>query len=122
MFAAEIHAIKEAITYALRRDLGELDLFPDSRSALQTLNFLVPRHRAVAEIIDLVKRSNVITHMHWIKAHIGYDYNERADALSNAAANQPSVVVLILLSCKKSSFVTRLQHGSVDGTSRVMTG
>lgn len=72
VFAAKVHAIKEAITYALQRGLGELKIFSDFRLALQVLNFLVPYHRAAAEIRDLVRRNGIITHMQYIKAHFGY--------------------------------------------------
>ena len=44
MFAAEIHAI----TDALKRGLRDFDVYSDSRSAFEALNSLVPRHRAVA--------------------------------------------------------------------------
>ena len=56
VFAVEVHAIKEAITNALKRDLSYFDNYSDSRSAL---NSLVPWHRAAAEIKDLVKQSSV---------------------------------------------------------------
>lgn len=40
-----------------------------------------------------MKRSGVEVHMHWIKAHVGHVYNERADKLANAATNRPMVDV-----------------------------
>ena len=64
MFAAEVHAIKEAITDALKRSLCDLDVYSDSRSALEALNSLVHRHRAVAEIKDMVKESGVKIYAH----------------------------------------------------------
>lgn len=65
VFAVEVHAIKEAVTDALQRDLSEIHKFSDSRLALQALNCLVSQHRAISEIKDLVKRSEVEVNMHW---------------------------------------------------------
>lgn len=53
-FAAEVHVIKKAISDALRKRLGEIDIYQDSRSALQTLYSLEPRFKVVAKIRNLV--------------------------------------------------------------------
>lgn len=92
--ATEFHAIKRAVADTRQRDLSEIHIFSDSRSALQTLNcLLVSRHRAISEIKDLVKRSKVEVHMHWITAHVGHIYNESADELKKAATSRPLVDV-----------------------------
>ena len=72
VFAAEVHAIKEAVTDALTRGLGDFDVYSDSRSALEALNSLVPRHRAVVEIKDLVKQIGEKITARRITAHIGH--------------------------------------------------
>lgn len=53
------------------------------------LNSLVPRHREVAGIRDLVRESGVTTHMHTIKDHVGYAYN--VDALKIESLMRPLV-------------------------------
>lgn len=61
----------------------------------------MPRHKAVAEIRNLVKISEIKVRMHWIKAHIGYAYNDRTHALAKEAAICPTVDVQIHLSCRQ---------------------
>lgn len=72
VFAAEVHVIKEAISDAHRRGLGELDIYSDSGSALQPLYGLVPRHRAITEIKGLILKTRVVVHMHWVRAYVGH--------------------------------------------------
>lgn len=45
VFAAEVNAIKKAISDDIRKGLGELDIFSNSRSALPALYSHVPRNR-----------------------------------------------------------------------------
>lgn len=61
------------ISDALRKGLGEFDTFSDSRTVLQVLFSLIPRHRAVAEIKSLVKGIGIKVYIApWIRAHVGY--------------------------------------------------
>lgn len=46
---------------------------------LWVLCFLVPHHKAVAEIRDLNRNRDIKVHMQWIKTHISYAYNEHAN-------------------------------------------
>lgn len=55
VFAPKILAMKKAISEALQKSIGELDIFSDSKSMLQALCSIVPRHRAIAEIRSRVK-------------------------------------------------------------------
>ena len=84
-FAAEVLAIKEEITDALKRGLREIDVYLDSRLALEALNSLVPRHGAIAEIKEMIKYSGVKNSARWIRAHVDHPGNERADELAKAA-------------------------------------
>lgn len=43
------------------------------------------RHETITEIKDLILSPGVRVHMHWIRAHVGHTYNDRADALAKAA-------------------------------------
>ena len=58
-FAAKVHAIKEEITDALKRDLGEIDVYSDARSALEAFNGLLFQYRTFTNIKDLIKHSVV---------------------------------------------------------------
>lgn len=91
-------AIKEAISDALWKGLGELDVFLILRSALLPLYSLLARQKAVAEIRDFIKSRRIKVHMHWIKAQIDYACNEHANALIKEAACRHTVDVQIPLS------------------------
>lgn len=93
VFFAEVYAIKEAIADAHRRVFGELVINSDSKSALQTLNSFMSRHRTIDLIRDLVRRSEVVVHMHWVRAHDEHTYNERVDALAKVTIIRPEVDV-----------------------------
>lgn len=47
--------MKNAISDAFRKGLGDFGEFSDNISMLQALSWQVPRHRVVAEIRDLLK-------------------------------------------------------------------
>lgn len=50
-------------------------------------------HRAIDEIKDLIKAITCDAHMHWIRAHVGHTYNERADELASAVTTRQFVDV-----------------------------
>lgn len=50
VFAAEIIAIKEAITHSHPRDFGELEIYSEKRSTLQEIRVLVHQHETIAQI------------------------------------------------------------------------
>lgn len=101
VFADEVHVIKEVIADALRKSLDELDIYSDSRSALQVLYSLVPHYKAVAKIRGPVRNRGIKVHMHWIKTHIRYAYNEHPNLLAEEAATHPTVNMQIPLSCRQ---------------------
>lgn len=75
------------------QNVSELDISLDSRSALQALNCPVPKHKAIAEIKDYMKRSELDISMHWLRAHVGYTYNERAVEMAKTATTRQLVEV-----------------------------
>lgn len=92
---------------------------------LQVLYSLVLRHKTVTQIKDFVKRSETEVDMYWISDHVGHDYNERADALTNAATERPQVDVEVKvahLQAKKHIFGRALTKGEGSGTIRSMEG
>ena len=79
----------------------------------------MPRHKAVAEIKDLVKQNGVKITAHWIRAHVGHQGNERAEELAKAATEclQIDVVVkLITTQAKKFSWLMSWKAGRLAGT------
>lgn len=49
--------------------------------------------QAKAEIKDSIKATEVEVHIHWVQAHMGHTYNERADALAKATTTRQFVHV-----------------------------
>ena len=96
-FAAKVHAIKEEITDALKRDLGEIDVYSDSRSVLEAFNGLLLRHSAVANIKDLIKHSVVKIYSNWIRVNVGSPGRELVDKLAKAAIELLLVDVVVRL-------------------------
>ena len=79
----------------LKRGFCEIGFCSDSRSWLEVLNGLIPRHRANAEIKDLVKQHCFKISGHWIKVQIGLPENEKADALEKPSTECPGVDVVV---------------------------
>ena len=63
----------------------KIDLYSNWRSVVDVLTILVPCHREVPEVKDLVKQHSVMIFAQWIKAHISHPCNERAQTLAKAA-------------------------------------
>lgn len=117
-FAAEVHAIKEVISDTHERGLGELNIYSDSRSTLQALYNLVSRHEAIAEIKDLILTIVVEVYMHWIRAHVGHTYNERANALAKAATTRQILNVEVKVTRRqvmKHQFAVPCPYGRTGG-------
>lgn len=101
VFAAEVQAIFAALTDAERHGYVEVDVFSDSRSALNALNKLAVDHRQVSEIKDLVKSSGITVHAHWVRAHVGHVFNEKADELAKGATTKSEVDVEVALTVRQ---------------------
>ncbi|GBN33742.1 hypothetical protein AVEN_193042-1 [Araneus ventricosus] len=72
-----------------------VNVYCDSRSALQSLADPTNTHPLVGEVKRLLKRerSERGVFLHWVKAHVGYHGNELADGKAKAATDSPSVSV-----------------------------
>lgn len=66
VFGAKVHMIKEVITDAHTKGRRKLDIYSDSRLALQALYSLGSQHKAIDEIKNFIKTTGVDVHMHWI--------------------------------------------------------
>lgn len=80
-------------------------------------------HTEVSEIRDLIKSYRISVNMSWIKAHIVYTYNERADALAKEVATcckvNGKIIFLFHTEWKQDSVGGHLLLGKVGETSSV---
>ena len=111
VYAAEVTAIKAAVGDAVARGLGAIDVFTDSRSAADALNSLLSPDKGTAEIKEMVIREGVELHMHWLKAHVGHTYNERADVLAKEATQLGAVDIQLKLT--KAQAKKRLSNAAI---------
>lgn len=58
--------------------LGQLGIYSDWRSALQAFTSVAPRHRAIAEVKGMIKRSKVLVLMYWILVYMKHTFKEHA--------------------------------------------
>lgn len=90
VFQAELLAIREACEFILIKQLPNTIILSDSMSGLIELSnrnshnsFAVSIHKN----IHSVRSSGLSVEFAWVKAHVGLDGNEQADAAAKAAAN-----------------------------------
>ena len=97
VFQAEMIAIRAA-TQLMIEHLQEhqkyIKIFSDSQAAIQALNSPTITSKIVEETVrnlnTLGSKVNRLE-IEWIKAHVGYEGNERADELARQAADIPEI-------------------------------
>ncbi|GBL90296.1 hypothetical protein AVEN_211403-1 [Araneus ventricosus] len=81
-------AIREIIAYSHEKNLREVRVISDSRSALMALNSLGERR----QIINVMKKSvNNDIELCWVRAHQGPFGNELTDELSKEATARDTI-------------------------------
>ncbi|XP_026331400.1 uncharacterized protein LOC113238780 [Hyposmocoma kahamanoa] len=89
VYQAELLALMEATSHAVKHEASHCNVYSDSRSALETIADGTSLHplavKTRANINTIQKRNNIIN-LFWIKAHEGMEGNERADELAKDAA------------------------------------
>jgi ribonuclease HI len=109
VFQAEVFAIGQAAHHIrTNKELGEgidqIDIITDSKSALNALDGITTALKLVkdcmAELDNLQKEYKV--KVHWIKAHVGHQGNEKADDLAKQGTKKSSHVVEPILPVSKS--------------------
>ncbi|CAK1582424.1 unnamed protein product [Parnassius mnemosyne] len=91
VYQAELLAILEATSYALKSCAPNCNIYSDSRSALSTIAQDVSLHPLAVEArnnILKINRQGKTLNLCWIKAHAGLEGNERADELAKDAATK----------------------------------
>ncbi|GBN42412.1 hypothetical protein AVEN_33317-1 [Araneus ventricosus] len=89
VYQAELIGLKLAAEFILTlTTTRRVNIYSDSRSALQSLADPTNTHPLVGEVKRLLKRarSERGVFLHWVKAHVGYHGNELADGEAKAAA------------------------------------
>ncbi|GBN88954.1 hypothetical protein AVEN_139304-1 [Araneus ventricosus] len=102
---------------------GRVNVYSDSRSALQYLAEPTNTHPLVGEVKRLLKRarSERGVFLHWVNAHVSYHGNELADGEAKAAADSPSVSLDLPVSssrfkCKLKSIMIQAWQDHWDYT------
>ena len=103
VFQAEVHAMGEAATFLLERNVSDLNILIncDSQAAIRAraVNSTIIRESTTLEtarkLNDLVKSNRVF--LRWIPAHRGHVGNERADTLAKNGANKSDESILVKL-------------------------
>eukprot|EP00116_Pleurobrachia_bachei_P002623 sb/3462885/ len=86
VFQAEVIAIKEAANKLIEKGTTqkEINIWVDSQAAIKSLTKTITRHNTVKDCIEKLNKlanENSVT-VRWIKAHVGYQGNEKADELA----------------------------------------
>ncbi|GBN92370.1 Putative protein in type-1 retrotransposable element R1DM [Araneus ventricosus] len=104
VYQAELVGLKLAAEFAQTLTITKrVNVFSDSRTALQSWADPINTHPLVGEVKRLLKRarSERGVFLHWVKAHVGYHENELADAGAKAATDSPSVSVELPVSSSR---------------------
>jgi hypothetical protein len=70
--------------------INQIDIITDSRAALQAIDGLVTSSKLVKDCmiaIDKLQKRVKVT-IHWTKAHVGHEGNEKADKLAKAGTSK----------------------------------
>jgi ribonuclease HI len=109
VFQAEIFAIGQAahhITHNrdLLNNIRDIDIITDSKSALMALDGICTPSKIVMDCmksLDTLQESANVT-IHWTKAHVGHEGNERADSLAKEGTTKISHQVEPIIPVPKS--------------------
>ncbi|GIY54398.1 RNA-directed DNA polymerase from mobile element jockey [Caerostris darwini] len=110
VYMAELFAIYKAIEFLSLHHFEEAHIITDSRSVLQALHNVNNIDPLVTRLKNIICCLKCKLHLHWIKAHVGFAGNERADFLAKSATNYPSIDILVDFT---PSIVKRLLHRTI---------
>ena len=88
VFQGEITAIYKACLALLDVDAGSVFFFVDSQAALLALDKMDITSKTVGDCIQALNRlgRKTTVYLRWVKAHVGHEQNEAADALAKEGA------------------------------------
>ncbi|GIY30943.1 uncharacterized protein CDAR_173531 [Caerostris darwini] len=110
VYMAELFAIYKAVEFLSLQNFEEAHIITDSRSVLQALQNVNNIDALVSRLKNIICCLKCKLHLHWIKAHVGFAGNERADCLAKSATNYPSVDIMVDFT---PSIVKRLLHRTI---------
>jgi ribonuclease HI len=97
VFQAEIYAIGQATLHIINnptliREIEQIDIITDSKSALFALDAMSTNSKLVKDCMTTLERlqAKVNVTIHWIKAHVGHIGNEKADQLAKLGTQKIS--------------------------------
>ncbi|GBL95537.1 hypothetical protein AVEN_54137-1 [Araneus ventricosus] len=98
VFQAEVLGIKLALEYCSDiQHIRDIHIYSDSRAALQSLadpsNHNSVVNKAKQAFSNIIGKLDI--KLHWIKAHVGYQGNERADHLAKEATLRSSPDIIL---------------------------
>jgi ribonuclease HI len=111
VFQAEVYAIGHSANYINRhatelieKGIRNVDIVTDSMAALQAIDAYIFTSKLVKDcFLELEKADNKIPiKIHWIKAHVGHEGNERADLLAKKGASTVNTCVEPIIPVPKS--------------------
>ncbi|QQP50806.1 Uncharacterized protein FKW44_011940, partial [Caligus rogercresseyi] len=90
VFQAEVWAILKAALLLLKKKISnqKIDFYVENQAALVSLGSVVVKSRTVNNCINVLNALGRVNHanLHWIKAHVGWPGNEKADRLAKAGS------------------------------------
>ncbi|GIY79602.1 uncharacterized protein CDAR_57051 [Caerostris darwini] len=91
VYSAERMAIEATIDFAINNNLQLSSIISDLRSVLQAISNPNNIDIHILQIKDKISNYNGIIHLYWIKAHEGFDGNEKADEYAKVATMKNSI-------------------------------
>jgi hypothetical protein len=115
VFQAEIYAIGQAAHFlhtnkTALQGIKSIDIITDSKAALQSLDKMCTSSKLVMDCMKTLNQlhtTNVT--IHWTKAHVGYEGNEKADTLAKEGTTKISYQVEPIIPVPKSWIKKKIQ-------------
>jgi ribonuclease HI len=117
VFQAEIFAIGQAAHHIITNpnilnNADSVDIITDSKSALQALDNICTSSKLIMDCkktLDKLHEKAKVT-IHWTKAHVGHEGNEKADTLAKEGTTKVSYQVEPIIPVPKSWIKTKIKQ------------
>jgi ribonuclease HI len=117
VFQAEVFAIGMAVHYIVNNReilnaIDAIDIVTDSRSALQAIDGTTTSSKLVMDCMkELDQLQQIVSvKIHWTKAHVGHEGNERADQLAKEGTTKTSFCTEPILPVAKTWVKGKIKH------------
>jgi ribonuclease HI len=109
VFQAEVFAIGQAAHFIIHNpnitsNINQIDIITDSKAALQAIDGLVTSSKLVKDCMNTLDKLQERTNLtiHWTKAHVGHEGNEKADQLAKEGTTKISYATEPILPVPRS--------------------